>query len=190
MNSKIIVHYFRLMIKSLFEFIPVFIFLTTFEITKNFYTATFLLILVTISFTFYTFHREKRLPYIALFICLETTVFGSLTLLLRDPVYIQLRDTFYDLVLGTAILATAMMRAPIIKKFFGHIFELSLEIWISLSYYWGAFLVTFGLTNEYFRRNFPEFIWVKYKFVVMLITVTFGLFLLWKYRKNVKSLDL
>ena len=190
MNSKTLIHYMRLILKSLFEFIPIFIFLSVFEITKNFYTSTFILIITTISFTFYTFHKEKRLPYIALFICLETTFFGSLTLILKDPVYVQLRDTFYDIGLGATILVTGIMRVPIIKKFFGHIFDLDIQTWIHLSYYWATFLITFGITNEYMRRNFSADIWVRYKFVVMLVTVTFGLSLLWKYRKSVKSLDI
>ena len=190
MNKRNIIHYSKLIIKCLFEFIPIFIFLATFEITKNFYTSTFLLIVATISFTFYTFHKEKRLPYIALFICLETTFFGSLTLLLRDPIYVQMRDTFYDIALGTTILITGIIRTPIIKKFFGHIFDLDIQTWVHLSYYWATFLITFGITNEYIRRNFSPDVWIRYKFVVMFVTVTFGLTLLWKYRKSVKSVEI
>jgi intracellular septation protein A len=140
MNSKIAVHYLRVIFKSLTEFIPVFIFVTIFKCTENFYLSTFLLIISTVLFTYYTFHREKRLPYLALFICLETTVFGAMTIALKDPVYVQMRDTFYDLILGLLILATGFFRNPIIKKFFGHLFDLPISTWINLSYAWGTLL--------------------------------------------------
>ena len=102
----------------------------------------------------------------------------------------QMRDTFYDIALGTTILITGAMRAPIIKKFFGHIFDLDIQTWVHLSYYWATFLITFGITNEYIRRNFSPDVWIRYKFVVMFVTVTFGLTLLWKYRKSVKSVEI
>lgn len=190
-SFKSFTHYLKIIIKSLLEFLPILSFFFVYELTnKNFFSATFVMMLMTIIYTFYTFHKEKRLPYLALFISLETTIFGSLTLILKDPVYVQIRDTTYDLILGTLILITGYTRNPIIKKFFGHIFDLDLETWISLSYQWGAFLLTFGITNEIVRRNFEENIWVAYKFCVFATTVTFGLYLFWKYRKLVKSVDI
>lgn len=195
MNTPIsyrsVIHYFKIIIKSLLEFLPILSFFVVYEATnKNFFSATFVMMVMTIVYTFYTFHKEKRIPYLALFIALEITIFGSLTLILKDPVYVQIRDTAYDLILGTLILLTGYFRNPIIKKFFGHIFDLDLETWISLSYQWGIFLLTFGISNEIVRRNFAEDIWVSYKFIVFAITLIFGLYLFWKYRKLVKSADI
>jgi intracellular septation protein len=195
MNTPIsyrsLIHYFKIIIKSLFEFLPILAFFIAYEATnKNFFSATFVMMFMTILYTFYTFHKEKRIPYLALFLSLETTIFGSLTLILKDPVYVQIRDTAYDIVLGLLILITGYFRNPIIKKFFGHIFDLDLESWISLSYQWSAFLLAFGITNELIRRNFEESTWVFYKFCVFAITVSFSLYLFWKYRKLVKSTDI
>lgn len=195
MNTPIsfrsVIHYLKIIIKSLLEFLPILSFFFVYELTnKNFFSATFVMMIMTIVYTFYTFHKEKRIPYLALFIALETTIFGSLTLILKDPVYVQLRDTAYDIVLGTLILVTGYMRNPIIKKFFGHIFDLDLETWIGLSYKWAGFLLTFGVTNEIVRRNFDENTWVLYKFCVFAITIAFGLYLFWRYRKEVKSTDI
>lgn len=190
-SFKSVIHYLKIIVKSLLEFLPILSFFIVYELTnKNFFSATFVMMVMTIVYTFYTFHKEKRLPYLALFIALETTIFGSLTLILKDPVYVQIRDTTYDLVLGTLILVTGHLRNPIIKKFFGHIFDLDINTWVSLSYQWAFFLLTFGITNEIVRRNFEENIWVFYKFCVFATTVTFGLYLFWKYRKLVKSVDI
>ena len=86
-NFKTFIHYIKIIVRSLLEFMPILSFFIVYEITnKNFFAATFFMMLMTILYTFYTFHKEKRLPYLALFISLETTVFGSLTLILKDPV--------------------------------------------------------------------------------------------------------
>ncbi len=195
MNTPIsfrsVIHYFKIIIKSLLEFLPILSFFVVYEVTnKNFFSATFVMMVMTIVYTFYTFHKEKRLPYLALFIALETVIFGSLTLILKDPVYVQIRDTAYDLILGTLMLVTGYFRNPIIKKFFGHIFNLDIDTWVSLSYQWGIFLVTFGISNEIVRRNFDENTWVFYKFCVFATTIVFGLYLFWKYRKLVKNTDI
>jgi intracellular septation protein len=191
MNLKTLIHFIRIIIKSLFEFIPILSFFLTYEFTKgNFFSSTFVMMLTTIIYTFYTFHKEKRIPYLAFFISLETTFFGGLTLFLKDPVYVQMRDSFYDIVLGGVILVTGYLNKPIIKKFFGHIFNLEDILWKKLSYQWSGFLLTFGVTNEYVRRHFTEDVWVNYKFVVFSVTVTFGLYLFWKYKKSVKNLEL
>lgn len=189
-NRKVLVYYLRLILKALFEFIPLLLFFISFEIRENFFVATFVLIFSTILFTFYLFHKEKRLPYIALFISLETTFFGGLTLFFRNPAFVQMRDTFYDLLLGTMIIVTGIYGHPIIKKFFGHIFELENSLWIKLSYMWGPLLITFAVFNEHFRRNFPPHIWINYKMFVMMITTLFGLYCVWIYRKQVKNIDL
>lgn len=190
MQSKKFTHYFNAIAKSLLEFLPVLLFVLTFELThRNFFKATFVMILTTILFTFYSFHKEKRLPYIALFISLETTFFGGLTLFFRNPVFVQMRDTFFDVVMGSVILVTGIMKAPIIKRFFGHVFELSDYLWIKLSFMWGPLLLTFAIFNEYTRRHFPPYIWVKYKMLVVVITTCFGLYCLWRYKDNIKNFD-
>ena len=82
------------------------------------------------------------------------------------------------------------MKTPIIKKFFGHIFNLDINTWVKLSYQWAFFLISFGLTNEIVRRHFTEPFWVNYKFCVFSTTIIFGLYLFWKYRKLVNNVDI
>ncbi len=182
------IHYARIILRCSLEFLPVLAFFVAYEYSKeDFYKATYSMIIMTMLYTLYTFHKYKRIPYLALFICLETALFGALTLAFRDPMYVQVRDTFYDLLLGSFMLGSAMLNKPIIKKFFGHIFVLQDFVWKSLSYKWGILLLTFGITNEIVRRLYDEHIWVGYKFAIMMITITFGLYQLWRYRKHVEN---
>jgi len=176
--------------KSLSEFLPVFAFALTYEITnRNFFAATFILVSSTIALTFYTFIRYKRIPFLALIISLETTFFGFLTIHNRDPNFIQLRDTLYDLFLGLTILISALVfKTPIIKKFFGHIFTLEDKDWSTLSYIWGFALLTFAAGNEFVRLNFPPYIWVRYKFVVIVSTIILGLCIMLFFKKKIDEM--
>jgi intracellular septation protein len=188
MNTANFIHYTRIILKCLIEFLPVISFFIAYELTQeNFYKATLVMILVTLVYTVYTFQKEKRIPYLALFISFETVLFGTLTLIFRNPMFVQIRDTFYDLVLGSVILISGIIDKPILKMFFGHVFKLENIIWVKLSFSWGLLLLIFGVTNEMVRRSLDEPAWVSYKLFIFLTTVMFGLFLLWKFRKYVKN---
>ena len=84
-NTEKYLSYFKMMAKALSDFIPVFAFALSFEISRNFFMATFVLVFMTIALTFYTFLNQKRIPYLALIICLETSLFGFLTIHNRSP---------------------------------------------------------------------------------------------------------
>lgn len=186
MNKTNIIHYTKIIIKCFVEFLPVLSFFLVYEYThENFYTATLSMMIMTVLYTVYTFHKQKRIPYLALFLCFETGLFGALTLIFKDPAYVQMRDSFYDFMLGSAILISGYFNRSVLKSFFGHIFKLSDEVWRVLSFKWGTLLLVFGFTNEIVRRNYDEWVWVNYKFTAMFITIVFGLYLLWKYRRSV-----
>ena len=189
MNTKKYLNYLNMMIKALSDFLPVFAFAFTFELSHNFFTATFVLVFTTIALTFFTFLKQKRIPYLALIICLETSLFGFLTIQNQNPSFVQLRDTLYDLSMGIAILGSAIVfKRPIIKVFFEHVFTLADRDWINLSYMWGILLLSFAVCNEYIRHNFPPYIWVKYKFAVMITTIVFGAVVMLIYKKKIDKM--
>ncbi len=179
---KTILCYARLLGKIFFDFIPIIVFLVSFELHHRFYQSTFLLIISTILLTIYVLIKDKRVPYLALFICFETTLFGWLTIRLHNPDFLQIRDTLYDFVVGGAIVSTAMMGRPIIKKMFSYMFILDDKTWIKLSYSWGFVFLVFGIFNEIVRRNFHVSTWVDYKGVIAVITVVYGVYLYFKFR--------
>ena len=121
---KKLISYTRLIAKIFFEFIPIIAFLVSFEIWHNFYKSTALLVVLTIIFTVYVVLKDKRIPYLALFIRLETTLFGWLTIRFHNPNFLQIRDTLYDLAVAGIIMISAYFKKPAIKKMFSHIFTL------------------------------------------------------------------
>lgn len=180
-----ILRYARLIGKIFFEFIPIVAFLVSYEIWHHFYRSTAILVILTIIFTIYTLAKHKRVPYLAVFICFETTLFGWLTIRLHNPDFMQIRDTLYDLVVGGGIVLTALFGKPIIKKMFSYMFTLDDKTWVSLSYSWGFVFLMFGIFNEIVRRNFSVSDWVDYKGFIAVFTVLYGIFLYFKYEDKV-----
>lgn len=179
---KKLISYTRLIAKIFFEFIPIIAFLVSFEIWHNFYKSTALLVVLTIIFTVYVVLKDKRIPYLALFICLETTLFGWLTIRFHNPNFLQIRDTLYDLAVAGIIMISAYFKKPAIKKMFSHIFTLDNQTWIKLSYNWGVIFLIFGILNEIVRRNLHTGAWVDYKAFIAVFTVAYGLYLYYKFR--------
>lgn len=175
-------NYSRLLGKIFFDFIPIVVFLLTYEVFHKFYRATFIMVVLTILITLYVFIKEKRIPYLALFICVETTLFGYLTIKFHNPNFLQIRDTIYDVVVGGGIVITAIMGKPIIEKMFKHMFTLDTKTWIKLSYSWGFVFLMFGIFNEVVRHNFEISTWVDYKGFIAVFTVVYGVYLYYIYR--------
>lgn len=179
---KTVIYYAHLLGKVFFDFIPIIVFLVSFEIYHKFYQSTFLLIITTIILTAYVMLKDKRIPYLALFICLETTLFGWLTIKLQNPDFLQIRDTIYDTIVGGGIVITALLGKPVIKKMFSYMFTLDDSTWIKLSYSWGFVFLMFGIFNEIVRRNFDVSTWVDYKGFIAVVTVAYGVYLYFKFR--------
>ena len=79
--------------------------------------------------------------------------FGGLTILLRDPVWIQIKPTAIYLLFGTALLIGYSRGRPLLKYLLEAAFEgLSDAGWLKLSRNWGLFFFLLALLNEVLRR--------------------------------------
>jgi len=179
-KSNSIVH---IILQSLVEFAPIFVFVISFEI-HGFYFATRALITITILLTIYTYFKEKRVPYFAFFVAATTIVFGFITLKHHNPHILQIRDTVYDALLGITLIVTLLNNKLLLKSLFGHIFKISDILWRKITWVWAInFFVLAGM-NEYVRLHFHLGAWVYYKMFAMAITIALGLILLLIYRKE------
>lgn len=173
------------MLKSgLLDFGPIFVFVFVFEFA-GFFKATFALMISTIVITVIAFKKEKRIPYFALLLTLLTLVFGYFTIELRDPKFIQIKDTIQDLILATTILGSIYFKKPLLKSLFSHLFDVSDSIWSAVAWNWGIHFLVLAALNEIVRTQFNPDLWVKYKIFAMLATITHGLIIAIYYRKEV-----
>ena len=90
--------------------------------------------------------------------------FGTITLYLRDPRFIQMKPTLYYGVLAILLFAGLLKGKPLLRWLFGPIFPgLSDEGWLKLSRNWALFFVALGIANEVMRATMTFDDWLTLK---------------------------
>ena len=81
--------------------------------------------------------------------------FGGLTILLRNPVFIQIKPTAIYLLFGITLLIGAWRGRPFLKYLLEAAFEgLSDAGWLKLSRNWGFFFIALAVLNEVLRQYY------------------------------------
>ena len=90
--------------------------------------------------------------------------FGSITLYLRDPRFIQMKPTLYYAVLATLLFVGLLRGKPLLRWLFGPIFPgLDEAGWLKLSRNWALFFVALGAANEVMRATLSFDTWLTAK---------------------------
>jgi intracellular septation protein len=95
--------------------------------------------------------------------------FGSVTIFLQDPLYIQLKPTIIYLLFGVLLIGGVMRGKPLLKYLLEAAFEgLSDTGWMKLSRNWGWFFFALAALNEVLRRQLDFGDWIAAKLWVFL----------------------
>lgn len=95
--------------------------------------------------------------------------FGGLTILLRDPIWIQVKPTAIYVLFGLVLLAGVMRGKALLKILLEAAFEgLSDEGWLKLSRNWGLFFFALAGLNEALRAQLSFGDWIAAKLWVFL----------------------
>lgn len=96
-------------------------------------------------------------------------VFGGLTVLLQDKVFIQIKPTAIYLLFGAALLIGAWRGKALLKILLEAAFEgLDNEGWMKLSVRWGWFFLSLAALNEALRHNLDFGDWIAAKLWLFL----------------------
>jgi intracellular septation protein len=158
---------------GLLEFGPVLVFLLAFE-HFHVYKATIILMIVTIISTVATFRIQKRLPYLALYVALLTSIFGYITLTLHDPRFIQMRDTLYDATCALTLIVGLIINVSFLKLAFHKVIPMTNRAWEKLTYFWIGFFIIVVVLNEYVRRTMSLSQWFDFKSTMVGVVIFFG----------------
>ncbi len=111
---------------------------------------------------------EKRYPVMPLVTAIFVLVFGGLTLLLEDALFIKLKPTLVNTLFGLILLGGLAAGRPLLKPLLGSALELSERGWKVLTLRWGLFFFVLAALNELLWRNFSTDTWVNLKLVLIL----------------------
>ncbi len=138
--------------------------------------ATAALIALTLLSLAYIYLREKRLAVMPLVSGVAVTVFGGMTLILQDELFIKMKPTLVNLLFAAILLGGLYFGRPLMKLLFESAFQLTDAGWRKLSLRWGLYFIFLAGLNEIIWRNFTTEFWVNFKvFGMLTLTLAFTL---------------
>ncbi|NNM73567.1 septation protein A [Enterovirga aerilata] len=144
--------------------------------SQRIFAATGLFVVATAVALAVHFWLVRRLPVMPLVSGVVVLVFGGLTLLLQDELFIKLKPTIVNTMFGLILLAGLYWRKPILAVVLDSMLDLTEEGWRKLTLRWALFFFALAMLNEVVWRTQTTDFWVKFKvFGIMPLTVLFAL---------------
>jgi intracellular septation protein len=138
------------------------------------FVATALFIVATLISLGVSLAITRRLPVMPLITGIVVLVFGGLTLLLQNEVFIKMKPTIVNSLFGAVLLGGLYFGKSLLGYVFDSVFQLTSEGWRKLTLRWGLFFLLLAVLNEIVWRSVSTDAWVSFKvFGVMPITLIF-----------------
>jgi len=155
------------------------------------YTATgafMVAVLIALAVSYALTRHIAVMPVVTAVIVL---VFGGLTLILHDELFIKLKPTIIYVLFGGTLLVGLAFGKPLLGLLFESVFHLTEEGWRKLTWRWALFFLLLAVVNEVVWRTQTTDVWVSFKlFGVVPLTLLFGALqypLLVKYNAEKKN---
>lgn len=163
--------------KFLYDYLPLIVFFIAFKLSKNpnpLIDATIYMLIVTIFAIIISLIFKQEIPKIAIFSAIILSIFGSLTILLQNEIFIKIKPTIVNLIFSVILFYGYFSQKPLLSYLLGGQIQISKNSWLILSFRWALFFMFLALLNEIIWRNFTTDFWVKFKvFGMMPITLVF-----------------
>ncbi len=144
--------------------------------TQRIFAATGVFLAATLVSLAVHFWLVRRLPIMPLVSGVVVLIFGGLTLILQDELFIKLKPTIVNTMFGVILLGGLYWRKPILAIVLDSMLELTEEGWRKLTLRWALFFFVLAILNEVVWRTQTTDLWVKFKvFGIMPLTVLFAL---------------
>jgi len=102
-------------------------------------------------------------------------VFGGLTLVLHDELFIKLKPTIIYVLFGGTLIGGLAFGKPLLGIVFDSVFHLREEGWRKLTWRWALFFFALAALNEIVWRTQTTDVWVSFKlFGVVPLTFLFA----------------
>jgi intracellular septation protein len=117
----------------------------------------------------------RHLPIMPVVTAIVVLVFGGLTLILHNDLFIKLKPTIIYVLFGAVLLGGLFFGKSFLGVVFDSLFHLSEEGWRKLTVRWALFFFVLAVLNEVVWRSTSTDVWVNFKvFGVMPLTLAFG----------------
>jgi len=129
--------------------------------------------------------KYRHIPVMPLVSGFFVLVFGALTLILNDELFIKLKPTVVNLLFATILFGGLFFGKALLAPLLESAIQLTERGWKRLTLEWACFFVFLAILNEVVWRNFTTDTWVDFKvFGIMPITLVFSGIALYSVRKE------
>jgi intracellular septation protein len=161
-------------VRTFVDFVPAVGFLVTLIATRNFLTATWVLVAASALALAVGWFVEKRLAPLPLFTGILALIFGGLTLYFDDPRFVKMKMTFAEVALGlTLVIGVAIGKNPL-KALMGDTVVMPDPAWRTLTFRYAAFFFAGAIANEIIWRTQSDVFWGSWKVGFLVLSILFA----------------
>ncbi|MCA1935647.1 MAG: septation protein IspZ [Asticcacaulis sp.] len=125
--------------------------------------ATGVLIVISIVALIAAYIIEKRVAWIPLVATLFAIPMGLMTIFFHDPVFIKVKVTVINLLIGGILAIAALMKKYPLKSLISETLKLKEEAWPKLTWLYVGFYAVMAVANEIVWRTQSDSVWVTWK---------------------------
>jgi len=117
-----------------------------------------------------------RVPVMPLVSGIFVLIFGGLTLVLHDELFIKMKPTIVNALFALILFGGLLWNYALLKVLFGEVFQLQESGWRILTFRWACFFAVLAILNEIVWRSFSTDAWLSFKFFgIMPLTMAFAI---------------
>ena len=158
--------------KLLIDVGPLAVFFVFYKRSGDLIDAIFPLMVATVIAVFTSYILEKKIPIMPTFGAGVLLIFGGLTLLFDNKIFIFMKPTIINFIFAAILYGGIILKKPFLKYLLGSALKLEEEGWNTLTHRWIAFFVALAILNEIVWRTMSEDLWVNFK-VFGILPITF-----------------
>lgn len=150
-------------------------FVATLLVTRNFQTATWVLVAASAAALLIGWIAERRLAPLPLFGGSMALIFGGLTLYFNDPSFVKMKLTFVEITLGAVLIGGVLMKKNPLKLLMGDSLVLPDAAWRTLTLRYAVFFLACGALNEVIWRTQSDERWAIWRLALLGLAIAFSL---------------
>ena len=166
-------------------------FLVALIVTRNIITATWALVPVSALALAFGFVMERRIAPLPLLAGGAALIFGGLTLVFHNPIFVKIKPTVINALLGVCLIGGYFLGKSPLKLLMGDMLQLSEPTWRKLTVRYGLFFFVMAGLNELVRNTQTDLTWGFWRMPGMaILTVLFAFTQLPLMLKDASALEI